>query len=141
MTGPVRHLDWIQKEGVALWAKYVLLQNQISHSNNKPSIFFIQPTQYLPNSKTFTEDERRIAISSDANRAKSVRRGFELLREEAAKLKRKNVKIYDFSTIYSGTNGEIFTDDCCHVNEDGNTILAKNVIEVVKEEISELKCQ
>jgi hypothetical protein len=129
-----------QNEAVSLWSKYVLLQSQISEANQKLSLFFIQPTQYLPNSKRFTGNERKRAINPDEKHASFVRRGFELLGREAVLLKKKNVKIYNYSTIYSDTESEVFMDDCCHVNADGNTILAKNIIEVIKKETSKLRC-
>lgn len=127
-------------EKIKIWSKYVKLQDQISKANGIKSVFIAQPTQYLPDSKILTENEKNIAIVKNSESANYKTKIFQMFRSELKLLSQQGYAIYDLLSLYSQIENEIFVDDMCHVNQLGYQILYEKVVSIIKTEIKSMKC-
>ncbi|AUN99613.1 SGNH/GDSL hydrolase family protein [Bacteriovorax stolpii] len=115
--------DEIQQILVGNWKKYTQMQQAILKLHNKPGFFFVQPSQYNPESKTFSSQEQATVINDLF--ASSVA-DFLALRKEASKL-----GVYDLAMVFKPIKETIYTDDCCHINSKGNEIIADAIFRTI----------
>jgi len=88
---------------------------------------FLQPNQYVPDTKVLTEEEREVAIDPDFAGSERVPVAYPLLRAEGERLRREGVRFTDLTQIYAGEAGTIYNDFCCHVNERGAVLMARAI--------------
>jgi hypothetical protein len=95
----------------------------LSYSN-----FFSCPgtNQYLKDSKLLSEQERRIAI--DPLRIEDTNEMMVSLKAAVQDLRHHGVPIFDLTNIFSSTKDTVYKDDCCHLNNLGNQIMADAVV-------------
>ncbi len=122
--------EFIQKR-IAIWKKYTTLEDDLVRKRTgKPVLFFLQPNQYLKNSKPFSEHEKQVAV--DPSRIESTHEMMILLKAAAQDLRRSEVPIFDLTGIFSDTVETVYKDDCCHLNDLGNQIMADAVVSNIK---------
>lgn len=118
--------ELIQKR-IAIWKKYTILEDDLVRKRtDKPVFFFLQPNQYLKNSKPFTEQEKQVAL--DPGRIESTNEMMILLKAAAQDLRRSEIPMFDLTAIFSDTDQTVYRDDCCHLNDLGNQIMAEAVV-------------
>jgi hypothetical protein len=88
---------------------------------------FLQPNQYVPDSKPLGEAERRVAFRDDSPMRKPVAEGYARLREAGAALAAQGVDFHDLSGVFREVQEPIYVDDCCHLNPLGNRLLGASV--------------
>jgi len=122
--------ELVQKR-LEIWKKYTILEDDlIGKRSGKPVFFFVQPNQYLKNSKPFSEQEKRVAV--DQSRIESHHELMTLLKAAAEDLRRSEVPIVDLTGIFAQTNETVYKDSCCHLNDLGNQILAEKIVATIK---------
>ena len=82
---------------------------------------FIQPNQYLKNSKPLSEEE---LVIFGKGGSPLIEKWYPALKSKVEKLKRSGVNIYDATMIFEGEPRTLYTDTCCHFNSLGNEILS-----------------
>lgn len=80
----------------------------------------IQPSQYLEGSKKFSHEEE-LRVRSDQS-MKVVGRGYSLVNTEDFGL--SPINILDARFIFAETRQQVYKDNCCHLNQEGESILA-----------------
>lgn len=105
--------------------KYIKLEKNLLKMYNKKAYFFIQPSQYNPDSKTFSDWEKKV-IFSTAENAKINAWAFQKVRAEATKLGST-----DLAYIFKNELKSVYVDDCCHLNNLGNKIMADAIFSKV----------
>jgi hypothetical protein len=88
---------------------------------------FLQPNQYLPGSKPMGDEERRVAFLESTVVKAPVEQGYPLLRKEGATLPTLGVRYRDLTQLFAGRTEVLYRDNCCHVNQAGNEVLAEAV--------------
>jgi hypothetical protein len=112
---------------IAIWNKYTILEDDLVRKRTgKPVFFFLQPNQYLKNSKPFSDQEKQVAV--DPSRSESIHEMMILLKAAAQDLRRSKVPIFDLTAIFSNTDETVYIDDCCHLNDLGNQIMVDAVV-------------
>lgn len=106
---------------ISAWERFVLQEQRLVSSSGGKVIFFLQPNQYMPGSKQFSEWEQKNALTSDFLRKAKE---YELLPKAVARMRARGVNIHDLTMIYSEEKETTYADSCCHVNELGNRIMA-----------------
>jgi len=81
---------------------------------------FLQPNQYVPDSKPLGEEERRIAYRPDSPIRAPIERGYPALREAGESLRAEGVTFVDLSEVFRDVEQPVYADDCCHLNQEGN---------------------
>lgn len=143
MPGPLPSISMEEDDPVSikLWVKYVKLQNLTAKEFGVPIIFYVQPTQYLENSKIMSDGELKTAIVTDQNEAQRRRLQFRRLVAEVPALKKMGVNISDITKLYKDEAEPIFIDDCCHINNRGYDLLTAKIIADIKSNLSKINCK
>ncbi len=116
----------------AYYERYTRYQHQILTANGVRAYFFLQPNQYVPDSKPFSEEERRTALNM-ADSAETARR-YALLREKVRELAAQTIRAFDLTGVFSRVEDTVYIDSCCHVNERGNDLLADAIVDIIARE-------
>lgn len=106
----------------AVWERSSLLIRDLCRANGIEYFHFLQPNQYLPGSKDFTEEEKTKGYNGESWHRPAVEKGYPRLIEAGRRLAGKGVHFYDMTGLFSGEKGTIYIDNCCHYNETGNEI-------------------
>jgi hypothetical protein len=117
----------VQRQSIEAWREGSL---SMAASCRERGIFFLHVLQPSPcdrDSKPLTPDELhglRLAPLWDA----SIAKGYPVLREVGAELRRRGVNFFDATQVFAGHSERIYVD-CCHFEEAGCAILGPRVAE------------
>lgn len=120
-----------------VWFNSSLQMYKISKENNIQYLHFLQSNQYYLNSKVFTAEEKQTAfinyVKDDSNLLhaykykEAVEKTYPLFIVLGKKLTEEGVNFYDLTYLFKNTLDTIYIDVCCHYNQDGNDMLAKEI--------------
>lgn len=93
-------------------------------------IHILQPNQYVVNSKPFHSKELALMPKTNEKHVykKAVNLGYNQLIDAGRQLSKEFVFL-DATMIYKDVKEPLYIDDCCHVNESGNEIFLKFLIQ------------
>jgi lysophospholipase L1-like esterase len=112
------------REQLTIWERAIRTQAELANARQVPLFVFVQPNQYIENSKPFSALELAQAISpGKSTRANSLA----ALRERAQDLSRAGLPVYDLTQVFSETKETVYIDSCCHINSLGNQIVAQAI--------------
>ena len=122
------------------WAKSSILINEVLKENNIPYFHILQPNQYYPTQRVFSEAEKKVAFSQDSPYQDAVKKGYPLLLKEVNELKANQINFFDGVAILDDTKEPAYIDNCCHYQKIGENILsnfvADSVVNVLKNQPS-----
>ena len=118
-------------EMTAFWARASLEMSRLCAAQGIVYAHFLQPNQYVPNSKNLTDEEREVAIDANFAGSERVPQAYPLLLAAGEKLRRQGVRFTDLTRIYAGESDTIYNDFCCHVNERGAEIMARAIADAL----------
>ena len=117
----------ITEKLIGIWKKYTILEDDLLRKRGgKPVYFFLQPNQYLKESKLLSEQEQRIAI--DPLRIEGTHEMMMLLKAAVQDLHHAGVPSIDLTGIFLSTKDTVYKDDCCHLNGLGNQLMADAIV-------------
>ena len=120
----------------SLWYESSIGMNQILSSRNIKYFHFIQPNQYYPTKRTFTAQEKEIAISKDSPYIEGVTKGYPVLLSKVDDLQKAGVNVFSAVNILDNTKETVYKDACCHSNAAGGDIfteyISSSIIKVVR---------
>jgi hypothetical protein len=135
VTGPVsvnKHWQQILNESVNIWKRSSSLMEIICRENGIKYFHFLQPNQYLRNSKYLTKEERFIAYEEGPYDYRVlVESGYPLLINTGVEMKKSGILFFDLTMIFKEENRTIYSDKCCHVNKLGYEIVADEISKVI----------
>ncbi|MEQ9078657.1 MAG: hypothetical protein RLP09_32625 [Sandaracinaceae bacterium] len=122
-----RDLGPLVRELASTWARSNQRMAEQATRDGAAFALFLQPNQYVPESKPFTDDEEAETRVSDSL-ARVVPAGYPALQAEGARLEREHgVAFEDLTGIYRETRERVYEDWCCHVNARGNALLIEAI--------------
>lgn len=99
----------------------------IGRRRRVPVLHALQPNQYVDGSKPFTpEEEERFRGNAAIHRF--VAAGWPKLRTTWASASADGLDAVDLTDVFSGTPETVYGDDCCHLNDVGNRLLAERLV-------------
>jgi hypothetical protein len=116
---------------VDLWQRGSLQLDHLCKANGIRYYHFLQPNQYVTGSKTLNQQERDTAYNSDTPYLAGVTKGYPLLLKAGRRLSDAGVSFTDLTQIYVSRSDTIYNDTCCHVNDNGNRLLAKRIALII----------
>lgn len=137
VSGPKWKLNPEQSDYQALaemWQNSSRLMRDICEKNEIKYYHFLQPNQYIPNSKVLSAEEKEKAYSGTSDWKKHVELGYPELIKAGAELKKEGEQIYDFSMIFKDISESLYTDDCCHFNLSGNELFMREVARAIADQ-------
>ena len=96
---------------------------------------FLQPNQYLSESKTMSAVERETAWNAGSPYRRAVDPGYRALRAAARALTDAGVRFTDLSPVFADHPEPLYNDSCCHVNDRGNAIVADRIFEAIRRDL------
>jgi hypothetical protein len=119
--------DAMYAEYVEVWARASLEMALLCAGYGIEYVHFLQPNQYLPGSKTLTEEERHIAYDPDVADTGRVATAYPMLIERGRDLRRQHVDFVDLTGLFADELRSVYGDTCCHLNGLGNQLLAEAI--------------
>lgn len=117
------------------WRKSSQLIKALCDSVGIEYFHFLQPNQYVPGSKIFSDAETKIAKTSFSVGARSIAAGYEAIKAETKELTSSGVNFEDLSMIFKNEERPVYSDSCCHFNELGRKTIAREVARFVVDKL------
>ena len=108
---------------VSVWRRSSLQMARLCESLGTPYFHFLQPNQYVPDTKPMDAAEAHVALRDDAPTRRPVESGYPALREAGAALASEGVAFHDLSGVFREVAEPVYVDDCCHLDALGNELL------------------
>jgi len=118
------------------WGRSAVLLNNIMAAQGGFYFHFLQPNQYVTGSKPLTPHESEVAINPGSRFREPVEIGYPYLRAMGESLRSAGVWFEDLTAVFTDVHQQVYIDKCCHVNKDGNAILAKAIATAVATHLS-----
>lgn len=101
---------------------------------------FLQPNQYVENSKPMSAAERKIAFFEGRNMvhpyAEPARQGYPHLIAQGRLLQKKGVPYFDLTMMFKDNSEVLYFDGCCHFNVKGYDYIIDEIVRRIKEDTS-----
>ena len=122
-------------EIAAVWSRSSLLMRDACAANGIRYFHFLQPNQYVPDSKPLGEAEKKIAIWPGSAYETGVHLGYPKLLAAGAGLRGRGVEFYDLTRIFATDPNPIYIDGCCHVSPEANQRLGHEIGRIVRKSL------
>ena len=125
--------SWLKGEGerlqaaARLWYRGSVALSRLAAGAGADYYHFLQPNQYVPDSKPLTPAEQALAYGNVYQSV--VERGYPLLQEFNQDLPGQGIDYFDLTGIFADHPETLYKDDCCHVNPRGNELLAAAMVQ------------
>lgn len=128
VTGPTRtykNNKEMYEDLAMVWKNSSLQMSKICASNHTAYFHFLQPNQYVPNSKIINEEEKKIAFLTTFPSRKPVEEGYPYLRQAGKDLVKEGVNFSDLTYVFAHNDETLYKDICCHFNQKGLDLLGQ----------------
>ena len=113
------------------WRRSSELMDDVCRAQGIEYFHFLQPNQYVPDSKSLTAEEQRIAYVRGSRYEAPVRSGYPGLVAAGRELEAAGVRFTDLTMLFESVTASTYEDSCCHLNALGNELLAQAVADAV----------
>ena len=124
---PLMGQDSLPQEIADTWMRSSLGLKALANEFGAEYFHFLQPNQYLPNSKPMDPAERKKAFLEDSELNTLVPEIYPLLVNNGKQLQSAGVNFYDLTMIFRNQREARYKDTCCHVNKTGARELAQQI--------------
>jgi hypothetical protein len=135
--GPTRRYESdkdLYTDLAAVWQRGSVQLQRLCVANGIRYFHFLQPNQYVAGTKPMASAEIKQAIAENQPYRKGAEEGYPYLIAAGAGLRRQGVQFHDLTRIFSETTEPIYVDTCCHLNQQGNDMLARRIAEVIRQD-------
>jgi len=108
-----------------VWAAAVRFAAAICREQRIPYLAFVQPSLYVPAAKPLTPAEQRLVPEEDPAVLEALRR----IRIAADACRAAGLSVHDLTDVFADTEATVYVD-FCHLNERGETILARRIADL-----------
>lgn len=130
-----RTVEQASDDMVVVWQRASRQLHALCEQHGIRYFHFLQPNQYVPDSKPMDADERAAAFDPQHAWRPFVVRGFPQLQAAGKALRADGIAFTDLTGIFHDHPEPLYTDTCCHLNRHGNTILADHIAAAVRSTI------
>ena len=116
-------------ENARVWYRSSLALARLAAVAGADYYHFLQPNQYVPDSKPLSPQELAAAYDPASPRRDRIELGYPLLQDLGQELPRAGVNSFDLTGIFAGHTETLYNDTCCHVNDRGNELLAAAIVQ------------
>ncbi len=139
-TGPTRQYkndEAMYQDLAMVWKNCSLQMNKICNANNIKYFHFLQPCQYVPNSKIMKKEELEIAFSKNQPYKKPIECGYPYLIKAGNELVKEGVNFNDLTMVFEHNDEILYCDNCCHFNKRGLTLLSQIIGEIITKNVKD----
>ncbi len=123
------------RELADFWRQCSLQMHTLCNANGIRYFHFLQPNQYVPDSKPFTDEENRLYRNNPIYKV-PAEEGYPYLMAAGDILLASGVDYCDLTFLFDGITETIYRDDCCHYNDLGRRLVAEEIGRIVGERYS-----
>ena len=114
-----------------LWANSSLAMKELLSARGIPYFHFIQPNQYYPTKRHFSDEEKKIAFSEGNASKEVVPLGYSRLLARLSSLQQAGVKVFNEANVFDDAKDMVYIDNCCHYTRNGNSIFAAQLALII----------
>ncbi|MBL9080036.1 MAG: hypothetical protein JNL08_21265 [Planctomycetes bacterium] len=136
VTGPGtdgRSADAARRDMVALWQRASLQLRDLCAQRGIAYFHFLQPNQYVPDSKPIGPAEAAVAVDPLHPWGRAVAAWYPELQRAGAELRAQGVAFADLTGVFRDHPEPLYVDTCCHVGREGYVILAEHLAAAVRQ--------
>ena len=111
-----------------VWYRSSVMLRDLSRTAGAEYYHFLQPNQYVPDSKPLTDEERAIAYNPQSGSIVTYNHAYPQLLRLGDELRRHGVNYHDLTQIFADNRETLYSDDCCHLNARGYELLADAMV-------------
>ena len=123
----VRRRDRALADLVEVWKRGSLEMWALAEAAGTPYHHFLQPNQYVLDSKPFAPWELAHAITTHAAYASAAIPGYPLLIDAGKELTAAGAPFHDLTMMYADVTDVVYRDNCCHFTQEGGDMLAREI--------------
>ena len=120
--------DELFPEAARVWYRGSLLLARLAEVAGADYYHFLQPSQYVPGAKPLSAPERKAAYKPEGGYGAATIKGYPLLRQYNRDLPGQGIHYFDLTGIFVDHPETLYIDDCCHLNDRGNELLAAAMV-------------
>lgn len=109
---------------------YIRSADAVGRAGQVPTLFVIQPNQYVPNSKPLSDVEKRDFLTSE-NLPQIISDWYPRIRALYGELGSEGIFTVDLTEVFSDTRETTYADECCHLNALGRRIVTDRIFESI----------
>ncbi|MEM8959954.1 MAG: hypothetical protein AAGD38_00610 [Acidobacteriota bacterium] len=129
--------DQTYRELAALWQRSSTQMHRLATGLGIEYYHFLQPNQYVPDSKPLTDDELATAYTPTRKYRTIVEAAFPILQRSGKVMRREGIAFHDMTGIFRDNTDTLYIDDCCHMNFRGNVLFAEAVAAAIADDRAE----
>lgn len=118
---------------VAVWKESSQQLQRVCDANDIRYYHVLQPNQYVTGTKTMSAEEEKVAIDHGFVGRTAIQTGYPLLMSAGKELAGQGVRFHDLTRLFVDHPEPIYRDDCCHYNQHGNELLAREIARIIAE--------
>ncbi len=120
------------RECAEVWYRCSMQTWALCQSKGVAYAHFLQPNQYVADSKPLSAWEKENAIGPPGYLWRiAATHGYPLLVGQGEALAAAGVPFVDLTDAYQDVTETIYKDNCCHINDEGNRILADRIADAL----------
>ncbi len=124
--------DILYQDLVRIWQRSSYQMHKLCEGYGISYHHFLQPNQYVENSKPMTDIEMRRAFQGSHPYRQGVIAGYPLLQKDGEELREYDVNFTDLTMIFEGNDTPLYFDTCCHLTREGYQIVAREICDVIE---------
>ena len=121
----------MHQEAVRVWYRGSVLLDALAERAGADYYHFLQPNQYIPDAKPLSAEERQFYIRAEVAATTNFAETYPLLAGFGRELQERGINFLDLTQIFKEHRETLYRDDCCHLNQRGNELLAAAMVEGV----------
>ena len=98
---------------------------------------FIQPNQYVPESKPYSAREQRWIDGADAQQRRRFNLRYATMGAAGERFKKDGVDFTDLRFLFREVKQTLYIDDCCHINKVGNDLVMGSIGDHLVEDLKD----
>jgi len=123
--------ETMYREFAEVWARSSRQMAVLCRGMGIQYLHFLQPNQYLPGSKTLTEEERQVAFDPTVAATGRIATAYPMFIERGHELAEEGVNFVDLTMIFKDESRTVYSDDCCHFNTLGHERVATEIARAI----------
>lgn len=140
VSGPSRtyaNESEVFQDSADVWMRSSLAMAQLCQAQGIAYFHFLQPNQYRPGSKPIGPAEAAVAFYPGTAYERAVLGGYPKLLAHGRELVARGVDFTDLTQVFAEINEPLYTDNCCHVNRKGSSVMARRIGDRVRRAVDQ----
>ena len=126
---PFQDIAQVHQEAVRVWYRSSALLSRLAAAASVDYYHFLQPNQYIPDSKSLSDLERQELLKPALAAQSNFPETYPRLVQFGQDLQQRGVNYFDLTPIFNDHPETLYRDVCCHLNPRGNELLAAAMVQ------------